>query len=430
MSASSALLPEPAIIVIFGITGDLAQRKLLPALYHLLKDDLLDEHTVILGITRRAVTAEELLGQVELCVNEVDNVCDPIGLEKVHKALRMHQMSLVDGDEYDELLKLLNDIETEQGVCMSRLYYLSIPPQMFEPIVKNLGAHGLNKSCQHGSADTRLLVEKPFGYDLASAKDLIQETGEWFQEEQLFRIDHYAAKETAQIVPKFRLDHPKVEKEWNAKYIANIDITAFEQIDIEGRATFYEPIGALRDFIQSHLLQLLAIMTMDLPKSQESAHVHASKLKLLQSIKPISQAEVASSTVRGQYEGYKDEVKNADSFTETYAEVTLHIDTPRWSGVSLILRTGKAMAEKTTMVTINFHAPDKRITYNFDGRSKIKKPTAYERVLLDAVRGDHTLFTTSDEVLAAWQIVDAIPKVWSQSADGLIIYPKGSDTVG
>lgn len=463
---------QPVILIIFGITGDLAQRKLLPALYHLLKDGLIHEESVILGITRRDVTAEQLLGQVELCVNEVDNVCDPVALKKFDKALQMHQMSLTDGAEYDKLLKFIDDLEAQRGVCMNRLYYLSIPPQMFAPIVNNLGAHGLNSSCQHGTAESRLLVEKPFGYDLASAELLIKETGEWFKEEQLFRIDHYVAKETVQNILAFRLFNPLFSTIWNREHIASIEITAYELITIEGRAVFYEGVGALRDFIQSHLLQVLAIVTMELPKGSTSHDIHASKRALLESIQPIRPDEISQRAIRGQYEGYAEEVKNSGSSTETYASLTVTIDNNRWQDVPMTIRTGKAMDRKLTEISINFTAdkasagntnqlvfdiqPDEGISlylnakkpgfvtdiqpvvmsFNykqaFDEASHPGTPThpdAYERVLVDAVRGDHTLFTTSQEVLAAWKIVENVLKQWERSSKDLVMYPKGSASV-
>lgn len=452
---------RPSIIVIFGITGDLAQRKLLPALYHLFKDNLLPEGTVILGITRQGVSAEQLLQKVELCVNEIDKVCDPEALGKVHAALRMHQMSQIDPAEYRHLLELMNGIEEESGVCMNRLYYLSIPPQMFEPIVRNLGEQGLNASCQHGHATTRLLVEKPFGYNMRSARELIEETAEWFSEKQLFRIDHYLAKDTVQNIVAFRRMSQTVDNIWNAKHVSEIEITAFEKIDIEGRAIFYEEVGALRDFIQSHLLQLLAIVAMELPDSMESGEIHARRLEVLESIEPITASKVSDVTTRGQYNGYREEVAVADSNTETYAEIQVGINNQRWQGTPVTLRTGKAMAEKRTDVRMKLRGPhgaelvfriqpDAAVLLEHDGKrpelfdtlqpiadefnaahpqSPTAHPDAYERVLLDAVRGDHTLFTTSEEVVAAWKIVDDVVNVWSNSGEGLVGYEKGARIV-
>ncbi len=473
---------QPVIIVIFGITGDLAQRKLLPALYHLLKDGLLHKDSVILGITRRTMTADELLGQVELCVNEIDQVCDPEGIRKVRAALRMHQMSQTDGaddTEYDELLTILNDIETERGICMNRLYYLAIPPKLFESTVSNLGQHGLNQSCQHDTAASRLLVEKPFGYDTASAETLIKETSEWFREDQIFRIDHYVAKETVQNILAFRTYNPLFSSIWNRRHIASITITAYEQITIEGRAVFYEGVGALRDFIQSHLLQLLTAITMELPEGKGSDAIHAAKQRLLKSIVPIGPDEVAASAVRGQYDSYRQEVNDSHTNTETYAALSLDIDNDRWRDVAINIRTGKAMARKHTEIRIVFTGsegdPDtdsvdestrNELIFNiqpsegislhlhakkpgfrdeiqpvimnfayqqaFDGYSYpggASHPDAYERVLVDAARGDHTLFTTSEEVLEAWRIIENVLRAWGISDDDLIIYPKGAQQV-
>lgn len=455
---------DPAIIVIFGITGDLAQRKLLPALYHLMKDGLLDERTRIVGITRRDVTSADLLEQVELCVNEIDKVCDPRALAKIHKALTMHQMSLTDGEDYDKLLQMLNDIETSQGVCMNRLYYLSIPPQMFEPIVKNLGKHGLNASCAHGKASTRLLIEKPFGYDLASAHTLIDETAEWFDEKQLFRIDHYVAKETVQNILAFRMYNPLFSTIWDSRHISAITITAYEQIGIENRAVFYEEVGALRDFIQSHLLQLLAVVTMELPENLESSSIHAARLDGLENIRPIGREDIATQTTRGQYDTYTEEVKNPHSFTETYAAIDLQIDSSRWQGTDITLRTGKAMATKQTDIQLTFIDADsddsaendllfriqpnegislkvsakkpgfidklQEVVMDFNYKQSFEDnghPDAYERVLVDAVRGDHTLFTTSQEVIAAWRVVEEVVQAWSKNGEGLIRYKTGSN---
>ncbi|HSH18497.1 MAG TPA: glucose-6-phosphate dehydrogenase [Candidatus Saccharimonadales bacterium] len=457
---NSAEVFTPSIIVIFGITGDLAQRKLLPALYRLFKDDLLDPQTVILGITRRDVSATQLLEQVELCVNEIDQVCDPIVLQKVHGALRMHQMSQTDPAEYRELYELLNSIEAEQGVCMNRLYYLSIPPQMFGPIVRNLGEQGLNESCQHGVAATRLLVEKPFGYDLGSARELIAETAEWFSEEQVFRIDHYLAKDAVQDILAFRASDPAVEQLWNSDHIEHITITAYEKIDIEGRTTFYEAVGALRDFIQSHLLQVAAVATMDLPASSESSAVHAARLALLTGIQPVSAEQIAGTAVRGQYQGYREAVGVPDSITETFARITIAIDHPRWQDTKLTLQTGKAMAEKRTDVRVKFRGSTSELVFDIQNDSGVSlidphqapeaiaalqpliegfnkqhsntsstHPDAYERVLLDAICGDHNLFTTGDEVIAAWQVVEGIVKAWGNSGEGLVRYPKGSRDV-
>jgi glucose-6-phosphate 1-dehydrogenase len=450
---------NPAIFVIFGITGDLAQRKLLPAIYHLFKENLLHQDTVILGITRRDVSVKELLSNVELCVNEVDQICDPLALKAVESHLQMHQMSMTEPEDYKNLKKLLDKIEEDKGLCLDRLYYLSIPPQIFGPIVRNLGEQGLNTSCQHASAATRLLVEKPFGFDTASAKELIESTAEWFGEDQLFRIDHYLAKETVQNILTFREQNPLFASVWNNQHISAIEIIAAEKIGIESRATFYEQTGALRDFIQSHLIQLLAVVTLEIPAKLTSETLHIAKAQLLEQIEPVS--DVGKQAWRGQYEGYRQEVNKIDTLVETYAAVRLRINSARWQGTTFTLATGKALADKLTEVRVSFSSQDHAdniVTFSiqpneginirlnakkpgFDNTSEPVSmdfsyqnafntnghPDAYERVLVDAVRGDHTLFSTAREVLAAWHVVQPILRAWSESGQGLEIYKPDSD---
>jgi glucose-6-phosphate 1-dehydrogenase len=404
--------------------------------------------SIILGISRRQMSAEALLADVELCVNETDRVCDPATLGKVRSALRMHQMSLTDGQEYDDLLEVVNGIEEEKGTCMDRLYYLSIPPQMFEPIVRNLGEHGHNSTCQHGQAAARLLIEKPFGYDVTSARELIAETEEWFTEEQTFRVDHYVAKNAVVDLLQFRLSHPEVSNFWNRDHIKKVEITASEQLDIEGRTIFYDSIGALRDVIQSHLLQVMAIAMMEVPLSEQADHIHPARLALLKSTRAVAAS-------RGQYTGYRDEIGRDDTVTETYAELEVEIQTDAWRGVPVTLRTGKALDRKLTEIRFDFGAagelvckiqPDEGLVftatgdeadalgkaldyYNGSDNRPERYVDAYERVFVEAAAGDHTLFTTAEEVMAAWYVVDAIVREWSQSDKGLILYPKGSAEV-
>lgn len=451
----------PTIFVIFGITGDLSQRYLLPALYHLFKDKRLDEHTEIIGVTRRDLTTEQLFQEVELCVNETEKVCDPDALKAMHEHSRMVQMDLNDGEAYAKLLQTLNQIEEEKGVCMNRLFYLSIPPQVYSPVIQHMGNQGLNTGCQHGQGVSRLLVEKPFGYDLHSAEDLIATTGQVFKEEQIFRIDHFLAKETVQNILTFRFKNPLFEPLWNAEHISSIDIAASEHIGIEGRVQFYEPLGALRDLIQNHLMQLFAITTMDQPAAMTSDDIHTSKQHLLDQVQVMPANQVATRAIRGQYEGYKQEVNNNDSATETYADLTLFVDSERWRDVPVRLWTGKNLGEKKYAITVNFKGkhdePGNQLLFRIQPNEGIElelltkkpgfdnelqttamnfsyeqtfddhgHPNAYERVLVDAVKGDRTLFTTSEEVLASWRVVQPVLDEWSKNSDNLIIYKPGS----
>lgn len=452
---------DPTIIVIFGITGDLAQRYLLPSLYHLMKDGLLHEQTAIIGITRGKTSTEELFQKVELCVNEVDKVCDPAALKAMHERTTMLRMDLDDPASYDALLTRLNGLEADKGICMNRLYYLSIPPPAYGPVIRLLGERGLNTSCQHGRAVTRLLVEKPFGFDLPSAQKLIKSIAAAFDEEQIFRIDHYMAKETVQNILTFRFENPIFEALWSREHIASIEISAKEKIGIEGRATFYEPLGALRDFIQSHLLQILGIIAMDQPPVLDSQHIHASKQALLQQIEPVPANKISERVVRGQYRGYCKEVDNPASTTETYAAITVFIDNDRWRQVPIKLLTGKALDERQTEICVTFRGepdePVNRLRFRIQPNEGIElelatkkpgyvqdlqttlmdfsynndfnnhgHPNAYERVLVDAVRGDHTLFATSQEVLASWRVVQPVLDAWAAQSDDLRFYEPGS----
>lgn len=453
---------EPSIIVIFGITGDLSQRFLLPALYHLIKDGLLHEKTEIIGISRRDISADQLLQDVELCINEHDKACDPDALKKMRNRLRMIQMDPTDRAAYGDLRNSLNDIEDKEGVCMNRLYYLSIPPQVYSPIIRLMAEENLNGSCKHGVAATRLLIEKPFGYDLPSAEGLIRNIAETFSEEQIFRIDHYLAKETVQNILTFRFKNPIFESLWSRKHIASIEVSASEKIGIEGRASFYEPLGALRDSVQSHLIQLLALVTMDRPEAMDSEHIHASKQAVLKQIGAVPVDQLEKLSVRGQYEGYRQEVDNERSHTETFAAIQLAIDSPRWQGVPLTLWNGKKLSGKKTEIKICFKShgeqeanylrfriqPEEGIeldlltkkpgfandlqpaAMDFSYHQEFidhNHPDAYERVLVDAVRGDQTLFATSQEVLQAWRIVQPVLSNWGKSDEGLTAYPDGAE---
>ncbi len=452
---------DPTIIVIFGITGDLSKRYLLPALYHLFKDQLLHEHTTIVGLTRQDMTADQLFSQVELCINEVDNVCDPVALKAMRDKTELLQFDPGEASDYTKLREHLNQLEDTHGMCMNRLYYLSIPPAVFNVVVHNLGVSGLNTSCQHDKAATRLLVEKPFGHDLASAQELIAKTDEVFREEQVFRIDHYLAKETVQNILSFRLHNPVFAGIWNSLHIERIDITAIEKIGIEGRKNFYEGLGALRDLVQSHLLQLLAITAMDLPAQLDGNHIHQARQALLESIAPADPTDA----VRAQYDTYKAEVNNPDSTTETYVQLILHIDSERWQGTPIAITTGKALREKRTEIVMTFTNPQDQsaatntLTFRLQPNEgihlqlRVKRPGfvdelqeavmdfsysqafgidsdhpgAYERVLVDAVRGDRTLFATSGEVLASWRVIEPIIQAWASNGDNIQSYVSGSE---
>ena len=452
-------LKRPLILVIFGITGDLAQRKLLPALYQLLKAGDLPLQLHIVGISRRDVTKDDVYANLASFVGEPDFNGDL--LQHLKDCTEMVQMDLLNEDAYRELLEHLQEVESGYEDGASRLYYLSIPSQAFTPIIRLLGATGHNAPLVSGDAP-RLLIEKPFGYDLASAKELVGVLNENFGEGQIYRIDHYVAKETVQNILVFRFQNPLFESIWNSQHIDHISIVAFEQLDIEGRANFYEQTGALRDLIQSHLLQLLAITTMRRPAQLESVDIHTAKFDLLSAVRPIAPDEVGSKAIRGQYEGYRDEVGKADSNVETFARLELAIDNDQWRGVPIVLETGKALDAKRTAVTISFRQSDdtpeesNQLVFRIQPaegitlRLQVKRPgiktitdradmdfdytksfndrpaEAYERVIVDAIRGDQTLFATAAEVIRSWEIVENVLEQWSRGGDDLRYYSKGS----
>ncbi|MES2971577.1 MAG: glucose-6-phosphate dehydrogenase [Patescibacteria group bacterium] len=452
---------EPSLLVIFGITGDLANRKLLPALYHLANDQLLPTPFRIIGVTRRGTTVPAIIAAIRSSVEASGETCNPKALALLKRNISIVTMDITSGNEYTRLKLELDHIEAELGICMNRLFYLAIPSQVFGPIVKELGESKLSTGCQHGTMESRLLIEKPFGFDLPSAKQLILELEQVFSESQIYRIDHYLAKETVQNILTFRLQNPLFEAVWNSKQISHILVTAAESIGIEGRVNFYEQIGALRDIIQSHLLQIVALITMEKPTKLTAQAIHQEKLKVLQDLSPPSDDHMSEFTVRGQYQGYRQEVGNSKSQTETYAAIKLTSKSRKWENVPILIRTGKHLAAKATEVMIVFQDPSQplnqnyliiriqphesiilsvvvkkpgsstevekvQMSFSYGDRADVIHADAYERVLADAMRGDKTLFATSEEVLESWRIVQPILDAWSHDRTPLHEYIPGS----
>ena len=435
------------ILVIFGITGDLSKRKLLPALYHIFSQQLLPSDVKVIGVSRHDLSVDKLLESVELCVSEVDNVCDPVVIGRLKAALETFKLEPTDKADFKLLKQKLEKSEGDREF----LFYMSIPPSAYGPIVENLGAVGLNhKNC-------RLILEKPFGYDLTSAQELIKIVDASYQEDKIYRTDHYLAKDTAQNLLTFRLYNPMFSTLWNTQHIKSIRIRAVEEIGIEGRVNFYEQTGALRDLIQSHLLQLLALSLMDLPAELTSDQIHRSKQYFLEQLEPADPARA----VRAQYANYCQEVDNLDSTTETFVRLHLKHSAERWQDVDIILETGKALAAKETSIAIEFRSnhdhpsnvlrfqiqPNEGIALElvvkepglqnamahkalaFDYESAFKADQhidAYERVLLDAINGDQSLFASSNEVSATWRIIQPLLDSWSNNGDDLKLYRSGA----
>lgn len=414
-------------LVIFGITGDLARRKLLPALANIIEAGQADELAII-GVSRRAVEQFEVLGDHH---------------HQLSGTTTLFQMDLDNTDDYVRLREYIAAGEDEQV-----LFYLSVPPESASGIVENLGKGGLN------APNNKLLLEKPFGRDLASAREMIHHTAEYFAESQVYRIDHYLAKEMAQNIVTFRARNALFSYLWSSQYVERIEVIALEQLTIEGRAAFYEQTGALRDIVQGHLLQLLALTLAPLPQDFSWDNLPQYRQAALDALQPADPAKA----VRAQYDTYRGEVENPASSVETFVSLELHSNDPQWQGIPLALTTGKALSRKKTEVRIHFRRqndtqsnyllfkiqPDEGITIDlvtkkpgYDQEVEHQKlsymypvderlPDAYEQVLVDAMSNDKSLFATSGEVLRAWEIVAPLQQVWA--ADGTIkTYPVGSD---
>ena len=452
---------SPSALIIFGVTGDLAQHMLLPALYHLESQGLLPEKFVIVGIFRRQPDVSEIIREAEVQLLRTHSNVDLDVLTKLTTRIHTVKMDSTNPDHFKLLTAKLRELDKHAGVKLNHLFYLAIPPNIFKHVIGNLAATGLNGSKGDGR-ESRVLVEKPFGDDYASASHLIEFMSSRFEESQIFRIDHYLAKETAQNILTFRFNNPLIEGMWSRQFIDHIQITAIEKIGIQGRAAFYENIGALRDFVQSHLVQLMALVMMEYPENLTAEAIHKEKLLLLESIEPIAPKHVEDIAVRGQYAGYADEVQNPDSTVETFAALKLEVANSRWGGVPVLLRTGKSTASKATEIVVAFKdrtrrsisdnllviriQPNEGISLKllakkpgfsaevqpvqmefcyagvFDGH----QPDAYQRVLIDAMRGDQSLFATSAEVLASWRLLQPILDAWKLSDVPPEIYAPGS----
>ncbi|MBU6505519.1 MAG: glucose-6-phosphate dehydrogenase [Betaproteobacteria bacterium] len=466
---------EPCTLVIFGAGGNLARRKLLPALFQLEAAGRLPERMAILAVDLEPHSDSEWHSVVsDLLRQSHPEAFDPDVFSRFRPRLHYHPIDPGDASSYGQLRSALED---GTRFPPNMVFYMAVRPRDYLHVVEGLGNAGL---LREDGGWRRVVIEKPFGYDLLSAQTLQSGLAKHLREQQLFRIDHYLGKGTVQNVMVFRFANLLMEPLWNHHYIDHVQITHSETRGIEGRAEYYEGAGALRDMIQSHLLQLLAIVAMEAPVSMAAEHLRDEKVKVLKSIRPIPQNAVHAHAFRGQYEsglendqavcGYLEEPGVApDSVTETYAALKLFIDNWRWAGVPFYLRTGKRMANNSSAISIRFknppqdllrasrqgpaHAnwimlgiqPDECLKVEMQVKApglELKTRTlsldatyrkddeadydAYEELLLDVMNGDHSLFLRIDEVEAAWRVVDPIIKVWSMERDFINGYPAGS----
>ncbi|HEY4503913.1 MAG TPA: glucose-6-phosphate dehydrogenase [Candidatus Paceibacterota bacterium] len=496
----------PTIFIILGITGDLSGRKLLPSLLNLYVKKHLPPKFAIVGFSRRTFTREEfreyIRGHMKVEPGQYHEEDIKHFLDHMYYEQGFFDMP----DSYGNLASRLKTIDDGFHQCSNKLFHLAVAPHFYETILEHLSNSGLTIPCGGNEGWTRVLVEKPFGHNIETATKLDKRLGELFSEEQIFRIDHYLAKEALQNIMAFRFTNTLFEPLWNSNHVSAVHIKLLERNGIEGRGGFYDDIGALKDVGQNHILQMLALVAMEPPENFDAISIRKQRAKLLGNIKPVISKGLADILVRGQYEGYVNEkgVKR-NSRTETYFRVETYIDCPRWKGVPFYLESGKALSESKSEIDIYFKSgetfksklknrigdkynietksengndsgklirdednkkndeeiehdlqniltfriqPNEGIKIRFfvktpgfgmkvepktlkfkysDSPSFQELPDAYERVLYDAIVGDQTLFTSTDEVLRAWKFITSIVTAWDSLP--LVIYKKGSESV-
>jgi len=454
-------------IVIFGASGDLTSRKLIPALYELKRKGRLPDETRIVGFSRTEFSDDAWRDKLaESTARHVGPDFDRAAWDEFAPAVFYHPGDIARPESFRSLAGYLDELEGEDGA--DRVYYLSTAPRFYEPAIAQLGAADM--VVQRGHA-RRVVIEKPFGTDLQTARDLNGQVHNVFDESQVYRIDHYLGKETVQNVLVLRFANAIFEPIWNRNYIDHVQITAAEEVTIGDRAGYYDSVGILRDMFQNHLLQLMCLTAMEAPARYESDAVRDEKVKVLRSVRRPKCEQIAEETLRGQYRKYRDEPNvSPDSQAATFGAIKLSIDNWRWQGVPFYLRSGKAMSCRTTQIVIQFRQaphmlfdavpralhesnrlviqvqPAEGIQIHFhtkvpDAGMKLRltdlsfefaakfggaMPEAYQRLLLDVLQGDASLFSRSDEVELAWSIIDPIQKCWdSSNGPPLSLYEAG-----
>ena len=451
----------PFVMVIFGATGDLAHNKLLPALFGMFKEKQLPEDFFIFGFARRELNDEDFA-----------KLFDQFAHDKEWSSFTKHlfyQQGLFNEQKgYDELVKKVEDIDRKIGVSCTRIIYLATPPSNYDTILDNLKSSKLSEGCgQESTQWTRIAIEKPFGKDLETARLLDKKLADMFQEQQIFRVDHYLGKETVQNMLVFRFANGIFDPVWNKEYIDNVQITFAEKNGIKGRGRFFDGVGTLLDVGQNHLMQLLAAVAMDMPKSFSKEGLRDARAKALSSIQPLK--DVGTAVIRGQYKGYTEEKDvTSDSKTETFVAMKFFIDTPRFSGIPFYIRAGKEMPENLIEIAIVFKQtchilfkevgcpeegnilkiriqPNEGISLQIIAKmpgSQLQLGTAdmhftyaesfgtqgleaYQKILMDIFNGEQMLFNRSDELESSWQFIENIVKGWENSKVPVFSYEKG-----
>ncbi|OKP75881.1 glucose-6-phosphate dehydrogenase [Paenibacillus sp. P3E] len=467
---------EATTFVLFGATGDLARRKIYPALYNLYLDHKLHHSFSVIGLGRREVADEAFQAMVERSIRDFSRreINDSASVRGFLKAFRYNVLDVGHTEDYLKLLERVEQQEEGMGSSPNRMFYLSVGPEFFEPIALNIKESGLGAA----KGWKRLVIEKPFGHDLQSAQELNLKLSEAFTEDEIFRIDHYLGKPMVQELDVFQQTNPVLHALWNNRYIANVQITAGETVGVEERAGYYDHVGALRDMFQNHMLQLLMMLAIRLPKDSSAEEVRFKKKEVMEALEPLEEADVQFGVIRGQYSagtiqgkpvtGYTSEPGIAPgSMNDTFIAARLTIDDPFWKGVPFYIRTGKRMKEKSTRIVIEFKEPLKQnssaaeddipnllvfeispnegITLQLKARdprykgkfkamhidfhtSSIEVPEAYENLIYDALHGDPSFFAHWDEVELSWKWVQPILDAFAKN--NVPLYPYAAGTFG
>ncbi len=461
---------DSCVLVIFGASGDLTKRKLVPALWSMFQGRVLPEPFAVVGVARSEMTNEQFRSRMREAITDFARVQPPS--EKVWdrfaQALFYFSGDPADAGLYEGLGRYIAKVEQDRGTGGNRLFYLATPPSIYPTVATRLGAAGFNRPPESGPGWVRIVIEKPFGRDLASSRRLNQVVASVFTEDQVYRIDHYLGKETVQNILVFRWANGIFEPLWNRNHVDHVQITVGETIGVETRGSYYEEAGALRDMIQNHLLQLLCLVAMEPPVTFDAGPVRDEKTKVMHALRPIAADEVDRLAVRGQYGpgfvagqrvvGYREEKGvSAESIAETYAALRLEVDNWRWAGVPFYLRTGKRLAKRASEIAVQFKQtphlvfrrnpeivaepnllvlriqPDEGMSLSFGAKLpgpdlRIKPvemdfdygrtfggepPEAYERLLLDAMKGDPTLYAPGEWVDLAWEFLTPVLEAWA-----------------
>ncbi len=477
------VVAPPCGIVVFGASGDLTRRKLIVSLFHLFADGLMTEQFYILGCGRSQISDSEFRKiareSIEQSIENPDGKKLELFLDHCYFASGGYDQTQL----YETIRARTLELDQRHGIRNSWVYYLSVPPTVYVPIVQGLGKAGLSKGPEGFETAPRILIEKPFGRDLQSARELNDEIAAWFHESQVYRIDHYLGKETVQNLLMFRFANAIFEPIWNRNYIDHVQIAIAESLGVEHRAGYYDKSGAIRDMFQNHMLNMLALVAMEPPSAFEADAIRDEKVKLLRAIRPFDLEPWSTDILRGQYiegemdgkkvPGYRQEEDVAkDSTTETFVAARLFIDNWRWRKVPFYLRTGKRLAKKVTEIAIQFRhvphsmfepygigdlppnvlvmkiQPEEGISLSFQAKSPgakacittltmsfsyaqlfgQKQPEAYQRLLLDCMVGDQTLFNRQDDVEVSWKLINPILDAWESDGGSLYEYPAGSDS--